>query len=155
MDMIPMDNVGYQRLLLEIEKERETLSGIQSSKAEQLKQCHSSDAVMDNPIISQIASQERQSKQRLQDLLSKRDRAQIIEPAKAKDTIGFGSLVKVLFLDETNTPTTVKVVSNSPMEGEVSLQSPMGGALYGKRVGDVANYTVGNSVFQVKVLSID
>ena len=110
---------------------------------------------MDNPIISQIASQERQSKQRLQDLLSKRDRAQIIEPAKAKDTIGFGSLVKVLFLDETNTPTTVKVVSNSPMEGEVSLQSPMGGALYGKRVGDVANYTVGNSVFQVKVLSID
>ena len=149
-----MDQVGYKRLLLEIDEAKENLQKIRKMRAENVE-LHTSESTLDNPILFEIASQERQAIWRLNHLLDKKSNARITESTTASDRIGFGSLVKVMFLDDSDATMEVKVVSNSPKEGEVSIQSPIGKALYGRRCGEVISYNVNECLFQAKVMSID
>ena len=152
MGKIPMDQVGYNRLLLEIEEAKEELHKIQRSHAEQLRSQHSDDAFMDASVFLTL---ERQATKRLDDLLAQKRNAKIVESKPASGTIGYGSIVKILFLEDSNLTMEVKIVTNSPANGEVSVQSPIGKALYGHKVGDVVGYSVGDCFFQAKVESID
>lgn len=155
MDTIPMDQVGFQRLLLEIESVEEELQNIRSSRAEQMGQEHAHDAILENPIIFELATQERQAIRRLNDLKRKKECARIIEPKKIANIVGLGSVVRVLFLEDSSPTMTLKVVSNSPKEGEISLQCPLGKAIYGHKIGDIIEYTVSDCFVMVKVVAID
>ena len=152
MGIIPMDQVGYNRLLIEIEEAREDLQKIQQSHAEQFRSQHSEDSFMDASVFLTL---ERQATKRLDDLLAKKRNVKIVDEKHASGTIGYGSIVKILFLEDSDSVMVVKIVTNSPRDGEVSVQSPIGKALYGHKVGDVVGYNVGDCFFQARVESID
>ncbi len=149
---IPMDPIGYQRLLDDIKQATQELHEIQRSRAEQLRSLHSEDALLDT---CGYLTLERQAQSKLDDLIEKKKCAVIVESNHSADIVGFGSIVKVLFLDDSNSSMVFKVVSNSPRDGEVSVQSPIGKALYGHRVGDIIEYSVGDCCFQAKVIGVD
>lgn len=150
--IIPMDQDGYNRLTLEIEAARSELQRIQQSLSEQMRSQRSDDALMD---ACGFITLERQAAKKLDDLLMKKQNAQIVESNHAADVIGFGSIVKILFMEDSDSTMELKVVSASPRDGEVSVQSPIGKALYGHKVGDVIGYNVGDCFFQAKVVSVD
>ena len=153
MGIITMDQTGYDRLSQEIELAKAELQRIQRTRTETMRSLHSSDAIMD---VCDFVTAERQATKKLNDLLAKQRNAKIVDSAHTAGTIGFGSIVKVLFLEDSSDSTMeLKVVSVAPREGEASIQSPIGAALYGHRVGDVVGYSVGSSFFQAKVISID
>jgi len=155
MDTILVDQVGFERLEKEIEAAEENLQKIRISRAEQMGQEHSSDAIMSNPIIFVLASQERQALRTIEELKRTRNHAKIITPEKNTNCVGLGSVVEILFLDDTNSTMSLKMVSNSPKEGEISLASPLGKAIYGHKSGDIVEYTVSTCVLMAKIVSIN
>lgn len=80
--------------------------------------------------------------------------ADIIEPTQ-KGIIGIDSKVVIEVDGEKRNVHVVGDYEANPMEGKVSQKSPIGSALMGKSVGDIAFYTVPAGTIQCKVLSIE
>jgi transcription elongation factor GreA len=81
--------------------------------------------------------------------------ASVVE-VEGGDEVGFGSLVEV---EDESTGKTVRytlVSSNeaSPSEGKLSMESPVAGALRGRRAGDVAVVQTPRGERRYKVLSV-
>ncbi len=156
MDTFKVDKVGYERLKAEIEVAEKHLQEIRDAKAEQ--QCGTTyDAIWSNPILFQLAAQEEQAINRLNDLKHKMKNAEIVESEKVANCINLGSVVHLVIFPDLSL--TVKLVSNSPKDGEISLESPLGQAIYGKKCDDVVSYMVSgrsiNRELKAKVISID
>lgn len=146
---IPMDRVGYERLLKEIDKAKETLSEIQLERTRHME-LSTSEAIFDNPILCTFENRERQAKWVLNKLLEKKAKAKIVEETSS-DSVALGSVVTVSFMEETDMTMTFKLCSTSPDTEEVSIESPLGKAIYGHKVGDIVEYNVGESFFQVRI----
>ena len=74
----------------------------------------------------------------------------------SKDVIGVGNTVVLydLEFDEELTYKLVGSIESDPDKGYVSNESPIGKALIGKKVGDVANIVTPGGEIQMKVLKI-
>ncbi len=98
---------------------------------------------------------------RIQELDSKLSRAEIIDPAelKDKDRVTFGLHVKLEDLDTGDTVSyqLVGPDESEPEKGRISITSPIGRALIGKRVDDdvVVQAPGGVRVFVVLDISIE
>ncbi len=70
--------------------------------------------------------------------------AQIVEDDAADDEIGINKTVEVEFTEDGTTETyrLVTTVRNNPMEGLVSIESPIGKALVGHKCGDTVHVQV-------------
>lgn len=66
--------------------------------------------------------------------------AEIIK-SNGKGIIGLGSRVDLTLDGKTMTYTVVGPVEADPLEGKISNESPIGTALFGKKVGDTATIT--------------
>ncbi len=79
---------------------------------------------------------------RIQELELLMDRAEIIQRDPDDDTIGLGSLVTLQGDDGMReTWTLVRPEEANTLDGTISTESPVGGALVGRRVGDSAVVT--------------
>ena len=72
------------------------------------------------------------------------------------DTVGVGNVVTVFDEDfgEEDTYTIVGVIESDPNKNYVSNESPIGKALLGKKVGEIADIETPEGVIQMKVLKI-
>lgn len=83
--------------------------------------------------------------------------AQIIEDESTDDEVGLNKEVTVEFIDMNRKKTFVLVttVLGNSREGKISIDSPIGMAVKGKKVGDEAEFTLTNgNVSKVKILEI-
>ena len=83
--------------------------------------------------------------------------AEVIEENAAGDEIGVNDTVKVLFVDEgeEDTYTIVSTMRGDSLHNLVSIESPIGKALLGHKVGDTINVEVNKDVsYPLKVLEI-
>ncbi|HAH18474.1 MULTISPECIES: transcription elongation factor GreA [Eubacterium] len=83
--------------------------------------------------------------------------AQIIEDESTDDEVGLNKEVTVEFIDMNRKKTFVLVttVLGNSREGKISIDSPIGMAVKGKKVGDEAEFTLPNgNVSKVKILEI-
>ena len=90
-------------------------------------------------------------------LRSKLAKAFIVDPSKMpKDTVAFGSKVKVMDLDMDEEETFVLVGpgQDDPDKNRILTTSPIGQGLMGKRQGEVAEIKVPRGVLRFKVLEI-
>lgn len=64
--------------------------------------------------------------------------AKIIKDTTSEDEVGLGKLVSVRFLDEdeTETFTLVTTVETDLMNNKISIESPLGRAIYKRKVGE-------------------
>ena len=84
--------------------------------------------------------------------------ARVISEDSAEDEVGMNNTVTVQFLDD-GTEETYKIVTtvrSNSLAGLITNESPLGKALLGKKVGDVAHVQVNDAVgYDVKVVKIE
>ena len=71
--------------------------------------------------------------------------------------VGLGCTVKVLDMEfeEEDVFCIVGTQEANPMEARISDESPMGRALMGKRVGDIAEYEAPSGIVRFKILDVN
>ncbi|WP_447976792.1 transcription elongation factor GreA [Candidatus Nitrospira bockiana] len=105
------------------------------------------------------AAKERQGfiESRINELEGKLADARIIETAnRTSDTVVFGAIVSLLDL-QTNEKKQYMLVGQDEADlknGKISVQSPVGRALIGKRIGDQVEVTTPSKVVEYEVLDI-
>lgn len=84
--------------------------------------------------------------------------ARVISEDSAEDEVGMNNTVTVHFLDD-GTEEIYKIVTtvrSNSLEGLITNESPLGKALLGKKVGDVAHVQVNDTVgYDVKIVKIE
>lgn len=85
------------------------------------------------------------------------NRAVIVDPASLpKDTVVFGSTVRVMDLDmdDEETFTLVGPGQENPEQNRILTTSPIGQGLLGKKIGDTAEIAIPRGTIRFKVLGI-
>lgn len=84
--------------------------------------------------------------------------ARVISEESAEDEVGMNNTVTVRFLDD-GTEEVYKIVTtvrSNSLAGLITNESPLGKALLGKKVGDVAHVQVNDTVgYDVKIVKIE
>lgn len=83
--------------------------------------------------------------------------AQIIEDDSNDDEIGLNKTVEVEFVDDgmRETYRFVTTIRNNPLQGLISIESPIAKALMGHKQGDIVHVKVNEQVeYDVKVISV-
>ena len=156
-DRIPMTREGYDKLKAELDK----LRG--SDMIEVTKRVAAARDMGDLSENAEYhAAREDQGilQARINELSDRLSRAAIVDTSSLpKDSIAFGSKVKVmdLDLDEEETFELVGPGTEDPDKGRILTSSPIGQGLLGKKVGDVAEIQVpmGTVKFEVLEISFD
>ncbi len=138
MNRVPMTPEGYQRLKDELDR---LLKMERPKNIQDIAEARAHGDLSEN--AEYHAAKERQSfiEGRIQELQAKLAMADVIDPAKINQSrIAFGAKVKVVDIEA---DTEYEFVLVGPDEadvksGKISISSPVGRALIGKEVGDVA-----------------
>ena len=92
--------------------------------------------------------------------MAKKERDSIViitEDNKDKAVIHFEDIVQVQIKQGDNDPKIEKFILTGGLpniaESKISINSPLGKAIYGKKVGDTASYSVGKNTFYVTILT--
>lgn len=83
--------------------------------------------------------------------------ANIVEDKAKSDEIGLGKIVKVYYMDdeEEETYTIVTPIRSNSLENRLSIESPIGKALLGHKVGDIVHINLNSSSgYDLKILEI-
>lgn len=84
--------------------------------------------------------------------------AKVISEESAADEVGINNTVTVAFVDDgmEETYKIVTTVRGNSLEGLISNESPLGKALLGKKVGDIAHVQVNTSVgYDVRIVKLE
>lgn len=83
--------------------------------------------------------------------------AKVVEDHSGADEVGMDTKVLLYYEDEDETE-EVKIVTSirgNSLEGRISIESPMGKALLGHKVGDRVFVKVGDGGYEVVIRAID
>jgi len=157
IEPVYLDQDGYNELLAEIERLRGELNKNGQRRREALENgARNGD---DSPEFEIIGLQERLILGNLKDLYAKLNRVVIIEKHNEEDVIDIGDIVTIdmMFTEEDSEELMVKIVVGKPnLEKEIkeiTINSPLGKALYQKQVGEQTSYLVNNTEFKVVIKS--
>lgn len=84
--------------------------------------------------------------------------ANVVDDSSAEDEVGINNTVTVEFIEdkETETYRIVTTVRVDTFKNMISIDSPLGKALMGHKVGDIVNVKVNDNVnYDVKIIDID
>ena len=144
---IKMDSQGYNDLLQEIADAEKELNNIRLFNQKTFSRDYASDdPETDEAILTR----------RLKHLKSTLNNVEIVESLNAKDCVDIGSTVKLLldFGYETDEGIYTLIAHNNIKANEISINSPLGTAIFGKKANDVAEYTVGNNIIKATILEL-
>jgi transcription elongation factor GreA len=86
-----------------------------------------------------------------------RDNAVVVEPGGASGEVALGAVVKVRDLDSGREAehTIVSAAESDPANGRLSIDSPLGRALTGARVGDEVTFDAPRGQRRLEIVAID
>lgn len=154
MQKYPVTPEGYEKLKEELEK---LLKVERPKNIKAISEARAHGDLSEN--AEYHAAKERQSflEGRIQELQNKIALAQVIDPSKiSQDKIAFGATVKVLDTeaDEEYDFILVGPEEANVKERKISINSPVGKALIGKRIGDVATVRAPARTIEYEILEI-
>ena len=159
MKSLKLTKDGLDKLKQKLEVKREELRKLGIYKASAA--ANEGDAWHDNFAFEQTEIQERALIHTINDLQNEINNAEIIEDESESpsDEVRINSKVTVSlkgpFDEEEETFTfTLKGEFGPTGSGEVSINSPIGECIFGKKVGYEGSYTVNGNDFYVKVLNV-
>lgn len=91
------------------------------------------------------------------DLKNELSRIKIIKQTAEKDIVGVGSSFTLLFADDVEKKEVdLKLVSSTKNldDNNVTLNSPMGKSIYGKKIGDIIEYKINNKIIKASIIKI-
>lgn len=157
--VIYLDQEGYKRYFDELDSLKGELKKVLINKNESYN-ATSSKTAYDNFDFEENQRQEAMILQRIYDKLDNIKNIEVIEEKDKKENhVNLNDLVKVTLIEDgTEEEEIIKLVSYKTVEDNnneeamvVSLSSPIGSAIYGKKEGDVVSYSVGNQTYQVVI----
>ncbi len=155
MEKVPLTREGYEKLKAELEN---LLRVERPKNIKEIEEARAHGDLSEN--AEYHAAKERQSfiEGRIQELQSKLARAEVIDPSRLnKDRVSFGARVKVYDLetDEEKSFFLVGPDEADASNGKISVTSPVGRALVGKRVGDEVTIKAPARTFEFEILEIN
>ena len=84
--------------------------------------------------------------------------ANVVDDSSAEDEVGINNTVKIEFIEdkEIESYRIVTTVRVDTFRNMISIDSPLGKALMGKKVGDIVNVVVNDDVnYDVRIIEID
>lgn len=155
MNRVPMTPEGYQRLKEELDR----LIKIERPKnIQEIAEARAHGDLSEN--AEYHAAKERQSfiEGRIKELQAKLSMADVIDPSKINQSkVAFGATVKVLDVEADNEYefTLVGPEEADVKKGKISISSPVGKALLGKEVGDIAIVKAPSRTIEYEILEIN
>ena len=153
-DRIPMTREGYDKLKAELDRMR-NVEMIEVTK--RVAAARDMGDLSENAEYHAAREDQGMLEARIRDLSDRLARAVIVDmSALPKDSVAFGSRVKVMDLDidEEETFELVGPGQENPDKGRILTTSPIGQGLLGKKVGEVAEIQVPRGTIRFKVLEI-
>jgi transcription elongation factor GreA len=155
MKRVPMTPDGYQKLQEELER---LLKVDRPKIIKAIAEARSHGDLSEN--AEYHAAKERQSfiEGRIRDVQTKLALAEVIDPSKINQSkVAFGAKVKVLDTDtnEENTFTLVGPEEADVKNGRISINSPVGRSLLGKKVGDAVVIKAPAKTMEYEILEIN
>lgn len=153
-DRIPITRDGYDKLKAELDKLRGA-DMIEITK--RVATAREMGDLSENAEYHAAREDQGILQARINDLSDRLARAVIVDTsALPKDTVAFGSRVKVLDLDmdEEETLELVGPGQENPDKGRILTSSPIGQGLIGRKVGDTVDIQVPRGTIRFKVLEI-
>jgi len=153
-EVVHLTPEGFERLEDEL---RQLVEVRRPQVAEMIRNAKEDGDVMENAAYDEAKDQQAFVEGRILHLEDLLKRAQVIDTPASKDTVSLGSHVTVAEPD--SRPESFRIVGSAeadPADGRISNESPMGRALMGKRVGDLATYeTPDGDTLSFEILAID
>lgn len=83
--------------------------------------------------------------------------SRVVEPASRNGSIGIGSTVTIMDMDDSSEDKFVLVgpTESSPSEGRISNESLVGSQLMGKKTGDEVSVRTPGGIVRLKVVSVE
>jgi transcription elongation factor GreA len=151
---VVLTEAGVQK----IEDELRQLQTVRRAEiAEEIRQAKDLGDVAENPEYETAKNDQAFVEGRIAELKAILSSCMVIEEDDIRtDVVGIGSVVKVKDLDakEEWDFTMVGSFEADPEEDRISNESPIGEALFGKKVGDSVEATVPAGIIRLKVVSI-
>ena len=119
----------------ELEKELEELKARRPEIAEKIATARSYGDLSENEDYSAARGEQKVIEGRILEIEDILLHAKIIRSGK-KEKVAMGSTVTLESCGKTNTYTLVGAVEANPLEGKISNESPIGKAIFGKKVGE-------------------
>ena len=120
-----------------------------------IKEARAQGDLSENADYDAARNEQAQVEARIKELEYMIEHAVIIEEAP-KDVVGLGSTVEIEYVDDGDTD-EYKIVGSleaDPFENKISDESPIGAALFGKKVGDIVKVPSPNGDYDVKIVKI-
>lgn len=162
-EIIYLDEEGYSKYIEEIKETREELAKIKASKHDAYN-ATSSNSLGDNFDFEEterlevmLLGQLKRKIEGLQDIII------ITEEGKKEDLVNLNDCVELslFFKKDYKETDKYKLVAyreagnNDDEYMPISLSSPIGKAIYGRKIGETISYSVGSDEFQVKIETIE
>lgn len=156
-----LDEEGYDKYIEEIKETRKELAKIKASKHDAYN-ATSSNSLGDNFDFEETERLEVMTLGKLKRLVEGlQDIVIVKEQEKKEDTVNLNDCVELsLYIKEEQEIEKFKLVAYRDANNEdeeytsISLSSPIGRAIYGRKIGETIPYSVGNDKFKVKIKTI-
>ena len=153
-DRIPMTRDGYDKLKAELERLR-TVEMIAVTK--RVASARDLGDLSENAEYHAAREDQGLLQAKINELGDRINRAEIVDPSVLpKDTVVFGSRVKVVDLDvdEEETYELVGPGQENPDKGRILTGSPIGQGLLGRKIGETVEISVPRGTIRFKILGI-
>jgi transcription elongation factor GreA len=155
MAKVPMTKNGFDKLVKELEKlNRIDLPAI----IEKVAEARSHGDLKENAEYHAARERQGQIQDKIHYLEEQISNAQVIEVEGNSDEIRFGSKVVCCEIDdddETEEYTLVGADEANPSDGLISVSSPLGKALLGKKTGDIVEVAAPAGKYKLKIVSFE
>ena len=159
MGKILLDEKGYQEYLDQIESIREKINENAKDMAKFASDDAYGDGWHDNFAYEEATRKESALYQELNDKLKGLNEIEIIKEDKNSNKVSIGTTVKIKFDNDDEieeyhiTGNTTSDISNDNLS--ITLNSPLGSALYNKKVNDKFSYVVNDNKFTGVIIDIE
>lgn len=151
-EKIILDQAGYENYLKAIAEKEKELDKIRMYKGKVA--IYQGDNWHDNPILYQTELKENSIMTELANMRAKLNNIEIVEGSNIEDVINISDIVEIelIYSDTDIERTIIRLVGTMPKKDEISIESPIGSAIYQKKVGDTENFKVNGNVFKVVII---
>lgn len=156
-EKIKLNKKGYEDLLKEIERKEKELADLRLYKGQDA--IFQGDNWHDNPTLYQAELKELTLMREISEKKYKINNIEIVENIGDDNLIDIGDVVKIdmIFSETDREEETFKLIGTTPNIDstsaiqEISINSPIGKAIYHKKIGDTAEYKVNDKTFLIQI----
>lgn len=154
---IRLDAEGLEKFKERIHQVEKELAEVRMYKGKEA--IYQGDNWHDNPTLYQTELNEMTLMRTLTEMREQLNNVEFIEKIQDSEIVNVGDIVtlEMIFAPNDKEQNTFKLVGSSgdlrAEIPEVSINSPMGNAIFGKKIGDRATYKVNNNTINVDILS--